>query len=94
MKKLVFALLIALNVGLLLTLVAGSWSVEPAQAQGFVTNDVTMISARLDSDENLIYMVDLKTGQMVGIRYDKQEEKLVRYSGLSLLPAAEQRKKR
>jgi hypothetical protein len=94
MKKIAFALLIAANVGLLLTLVAGSWSVEPARAQGFVTNDVSMISARLDGDEDLLYLVDLKTGEMVGLRYDKQDEELVRYEGLNLLPAAERRKRR
>jgi hypothetical protein len=91
MKKLIFAMLIAVNVGLLLTLIAGSWSVQPARGQAVLGAGYVMMSARLDGDEDLIYLVNLKTNQMVGIKYDEQDEELQRFRGLTLIPRAERR---
>jgi hypothetical protein len=86
MKKLAFAVLIAVNVGLLLTLIAGSGGVDSAQAQarGTLGKDFAMISGQLDGDEDLVYIVDLSSGQMIGLTFDDAKEQPVRYRGVNL----------
>ncbi|MFP4107256.1 MAG: hypothetical protein ACLFVU_14380 [Phycisphaerae bacterium] len=84
MKRAIFFALVLINAGLLVVLVMGSNSTPTAHAQEYVSQDYMMIAGRIDDDEEIVYITDLKTDRIVALEFDEAENELRPYRGVRL----------
>jgi hypothetical protein len=84
MKRAIFFALVLINAGLLVVLMMGSGSTPAAHAQEYVSRDYMMIAGRIDEDEEIVYITDLKTDRILALEYDKGKNELRAYRGVRL----------
>jgi len=73
-KKTLVLTLVGLNVLLLGLLV--HQAVPQAQAQSFRTTDYVVMTARMGTSYQVLFIVDLNTKKMIGLKFDKTTKKM------------------
>jgi len=78
MKQAVIAALVCFNAALLLALMFGPGTPR-ADAQVYRGGtDYIMVSGRIGTDSEALYIVDLAQRRLVGLRYDRQNKRMQR----------------
>lgn len=82
MKGLLIAGLLGLNAVLLVVLLLGA-TTQPADAQVVVgaATDYLIYTAELGSDNDAVYIVDMKQQRMVALKWDQTRKKMVQFRG-------------
>lgn len=80
MKKLLIVALMCINVALLLALVLGS-GIREVKAQGFRKTDYIMLTGKVGSGQDAIFVVDLARDRLAAWRYEERRKRLVPYRG-------------
>ena len=76
MKKALIAILICINVGLLATLMLGTFTPK-ADAQVYrPASDYLMMSGNMTSSSENVYVIDLSRRRLVGWQWDKTDRRL------------------
>ena len=82
MKKTLILALVCVNAALLLALVLGS---QPAKAQAVRgATDYLLVTGRLTSTSDAIYVIDMAERKLAAWRFDKTDKRLVQYKGRDL----------
>ena len=83
MRKALIVALVCLNVVLVAALLAVN--VRRAEAQHLRGgNDFIMITGRIESSFDAVYVIDLKTRRLAGWRWDRTAKRLIPYKGRTL----------
>jgi len=83
MKKLAIVALVCINVALLALVLDSATSRADAQTY-WGPNNYLLMSAQVEKDYDVIYVVDLAQERMLSFRFDRTSKKLVPYQGVDL----------
>jgi hypothetical protein len=83
MKRTLVVLLVCLNLALLAAVVVVNVSPASAQTERGA-NDYIMVTAKVQSGLDAVYVIDLKTRRLAAWRFDQTAKKLVPYRGRTL----------
>jgi hypothetical protein len=84
MKKGIILVLVGVNVALLLALVLGPGS-SAAQAQaGRGQTDYVAITARVGTENEALFVIEMSKRRMAGWRFDRGTQKLIPFQGREL----------
>ncbi len=84
-KRVVLVTLVVVNLGLLVGLVEAN--LPPAQAAPFKTTDYVVVTGRVSSSLDAIYVIDLATQQMAAFTWDKTTKRMRSIGRRRELPA-------
>jgi len=83
MKKALIVALVCINILLVAMLINSNATKAQAQTERGA-NDFVMVTGRVESGFEGVYVLDLKTRKLGAWRYDRNVKKLVPYTGRSL----------
>ena len=85
MRTVIIVVLVCINVALLLALMLGSAHTPRAHGQVIRGgSDYIMVSGKIRTNDDAVYVIDLRTRRMAGVRYDKPNRRLIIIPGRDL----------